>query len=70
LPHRCWVPPVRAPGQDFHLRSQRHARHTALRARRARSRRPNQYLAHHRIQVERSPWNPVRLIAVVVQPDR
>jgi len=22
LPHRCWVPPVRAPGQDFHLRSQ------------------------------------------------
>ena len=28
LPHRCWVPPVRAPGQDSHLRSQRHARHT------------------------------------------
>jgi hypothetical protein len=28
LPHRCWVPPVRAPVQDFHLRSQRHARHT------------------------------------------
>ena len=28
LPHRCWVPPVRAPGQDFHLRSQQHARHT------------------------------------------
>ena len=22
LPHRRWVPPVRAPGQDFHLRSQ------------------------------------------------
>jgi len=22
LPHQCWVPPVRAPGQDFHLRSQ------------------------------------------------
>ena len=22
LPHRCRVPPVRAPGQDFHLRSQ------------------------------------------------
>ena len=21
LPHQCWVPPVRAPGQDFHLRS-------------------------------------------------
>jgi hypothetical protein len=34
LPHRCWIPPVRAPSQDFHLRSQRHARHTrsALRA--------------------------------------
>jgi hypothetical protein len=28
LPYRCWVPPVRAPGQDFHLRSQQHARHT------------------------------------------
>jgi hypothetical protein len=28
LPHRCWIPPVGAPGQDFHLRSQRHARHT------------------------------------------
>ena len=23
LPLRCWIPPVRAPGQDFHLRSQR-----------------------------------------------
>jgi hypothetical protein len=21
LPHRCWVPPVRAPVQDSHLRS-------------------------------------------------
>ena len=21
LPSQCWVPPVRAPGQDFHLRS-------------------------------------------------
>src|SRR5664280_2934690 len=21
LPLRCWVPPIRAPGQDFHLRS-------------------------------------------------
>jgi hypothetical protein len=28
LPPRCWVPPVRAPGQDFHLRSQQHAWHT------------------------------------------
>ena len=31
LPHRCWVPPVRAPGQDFHLRSQQHAWHTRRR---------------------------------------
>jgi hypothetical protein len=23
LPLRCWIPPVRAPGQDSHLRSQR-----------------------------------------------
>src|SRR5450755_576380 len=23
LPLRCWIPPIRAPGQDFHLRSQR-----------------------------------------------
>jgi hypothetical protein len=30
LPHRCWVPPVRAPVQDSHLRSQQHARHTRL----------------------------------------
>jgi hypothetical protein len=22
LPLQCWIPPVRAPGQDFHLRSQ------------------------------------------------
>ena len=29
LPHRCWVPPVRAPEQDSHLRSQRHAQHTS-----------------------------------------
>ena len=28
LPHQRWIPPVRAPGQDSHLRSQRHARHT------------------------------------------
>src|ERR1035437_8343793 len=28
LPHRCWVPPARAPGQDSHLRSRRHAWHT------------------------------------------
>ncbi len=29
--HRCWVPPVRAPEQDSHLRSQRHAQHTRAR---------------------------------------
>ena len=22
LPRQCWIPPIRAPGQDFHLRSQ------------------------------------------------
>ena len=33
LPHRCRVPPVRAPGQDFHLRSQHpYPAHQALRA--------------------------------------
>lgn len=39
LPHQCWVPPVRAPGQDSHLRSQQHARHTRLAPRGSPSRR-------------------------------
>jgi hypothetical protein len=36
LPLRCWIPPVGAPGQDSHLRSQRPCQahlHLALRAR-------------------------------------
>jgi hypothetical protein len=31
LPPRCWIPPVGAPRQDFHLRSQRHAWRTSAR---------------------------------------